>query len=402
VLPLRKTKEELQAIKEHYGVNELWSFSKVNKFVTSPYEYYLKYILHVKEDKRDGIYTTSGGTIHDILEKFYRKEIAYEDMISNYEGALFLFDQAELKYNKTDEEKNAKIANKYEDCIKHFFKNHKPFTQKAMIEQFAITNIGGNIFQGYIDFIFKDDEDDTITILDWKSSTIYTGNKVLKEGKQLLIYAQSLIQCGIPIEKIKICWDFLKYVNVSYIQQNGKPKSRQIERNAIGSSLASVIKTKMNATKKYSKEEIDSYLEFVITTNSLEGLPKDISEQFVIEDCLVYIPLSQEILDNLNEEVINTIKTIDKCKEMWYNNKELGMSEQDLDKIWYDTEEQLKANEYYFLNLCGYSTQLHKPFAEYWNKKIKEKEEQNNFFGGLGLSDDTGYAETDLSWLNNY
>ena len=400
---MRKTNEELQALKEHYGVSELWSFSKVNKFLTSPYEYYLKYILHIQEDKRDGIYTTSGGTIHDILEKFYSKEIKYEDMITLYEGALFLFDQAELKYNKTDEEKNAKIANKYEDCIKHFFKYHKPFTQKAMMEQFAVTKIGDNIFQGYIDFIFQD-EDGTVTILDWKSSTIYTGDKVLKEGKQLLIYAQSLIQHGMPMENIKICWDFLKYVNVSFVQQNGKLKTRQIERNAIGTSLANTIKTKMKATKKYTEDEINSYLEFVVTTNSLDGLPKEIANQFTIEDCLVYIPLSEEILQNLNEEIISTIKSIDKCKELWYNKKESGADESELDQIWYDSEEQLKANEYYFLNLCSYSLSLHKPFAEYWARKQKEKEEQNNFFGGIMTDNDRDivqYAETDLSWLNN-
>lgn len=399
---MRKTNEELQALKEHYGVKELWSFSKVNKFLTSPYEYYLKYILHIKEDKRDGIYTTSGGTIHDILEKFYSGEIKYEDMITSYEGALFLFDQAELKYNKTDEEKNAKIANKYEDCIRHFFKHHKRFTQKAMIEQFAVTKIGDHIFQGYIDFVFQD-EDGTVTILDWKSSTIYTGAKVLKEGKQLLIYAQSLIQHGMPIDKIKICWDFLKYVNVSFVQQNGKPKTRQIERNAIGTSLSNTIKTKMKAAKKYTEEEINSALEFVITTNNLDTLPKEIAEQFTVEDCLVYIPLTEEILQNLNEEVISTIKSIDKCKELWYNKKESGADESELDLIWYDSEEQLKANEYYHWNLSAYSQTLHKPFADYVAKQALIKQEQNNFFGGVSNedSDNFQYAETDLSWLNN-
>lgn len=399
---MRKTNEELQALKEHYGVKELWSFSKVNKFVTSPYEYYLKYILHIKEDKRDGIYATSGGTIHDILEKFYSGEIKYEDMITAYEGALFLFDQAELKYNKIDEEKNAKIANKYEDCIRHFFKHHKRFEQKAMIEQFAVTKIGDNVFQGYIDFVFQD-EDGTITILDWKSSTIYTGAKVLKEGKQLLIYAQSLIQHGVPMDKIKICWDFLKYVNVSFIQQNGKPKTRQIERNAIGTSLANTIKTKMKATKKYTEEEINSALELVITTNNLNTLPKEISEQFTVEDCLVYIPIDEEILKNLNEEVISTIKSIDKCKELWYNKKESGADESELDQIWYDSDEQLKANEYYHWNLSGYSQTLHKPFADYVAKQALIKQEQNSFFGGVsnGDNDSFQYAETDLSWLNN-
>ena len=94
---MRKTPEELERIKKQYGVDTLWSFSKLNKYVTSPYEYYLKYILKVKEDRQDGIYAVSGGMVHSIIEKFYKKEISYEDMITQYEDALFTFEMAELK-----------------------------------------------------------------------------------------------------------------------------------------------------------------------------------------------------------------------------------------------------------------------------------------------------------------
>ena len=398
---MRKTKEELERIKKQYGVDELWSFSKINKFITSPYEYYLKYIQHIKEDRNDGIYATSGGTVHNIIEKFYKKEIPYEQMISEYEDALFIFDQAELKYNKTDEEKNAKIANKYEDCIKHFFQNHIPFEQKAMLEQFALTTVGNRVFQGYIDFIFQD-KDGSLTILDWKTSTMYTGNKILKEGKQLLLYAQALIQRGVPIEKIKVCWNFVKYINVSFTQQNGKLKERQLERNAIGSSLAATLKTKMKALK-YDTDQIDNYIELAVTTNSLELLPKEIKSQFVFSDCLVYIPLSQEILDNLNLEIINTLESIDKVTKEWYNKKAQGVDERDLELLWYDTEEQLKSNEYYFMNLCGYSKYIHKPWGEYIARKELEQKEKDNIFFNVSKSEESTsdeYAENDFSWLN--
>jgi hypothetical protein len=167
----------------------------------------------------------------------------------------------------------------------------------------------------------------------------------------------------------------------------------------------------MKATKKYTAEEIDFYLDIVVSTNSLDGLPTEISEQFTIEDCLVYIPLTEEILKKLNEEVISTIETIDKRKELWYNMKKAGTSEDELDRLWYDSYEQLKANEYYFLNLCGFSPALHKPFAEYWEKKQKEITEQNSFFGGVMKDDDyidntnsntNQYADDDFSWLNNF
>ena len=87
---------------------------------------------------------------------------------------------------------------------------------------------------------------------------------------------------------------------------------------------------------------------------------------------------------------------------MWYNKKELGASEIELDQIWYDSEEQLKANEYYHWNLSGYSQALHKPFGDYVAKQALIKQEQNSFFGGiLSDSNTSQYAEADLSWLNN-
>lgn len=398
---MRKTKEELQQIKEKYGVKELWSFSRVNKFLTSPYEYYLKYILKIKEDRMSGIYATSGGIVHDIIERFYTHQIEYEQMLKDYENALFLFDQAELKYNVTDAEKNAKIACKYEECIKHFFCNHKPFKQKALLEQFALTFLGGRVFQGYIDFIFQDN-DGNVTILDWKTSTMYTGTKVHKESKQLLLYALSLIQHGVPIEKIKICWNFIKYVKVSFTLQNGNKKERYIERNSIGSSLASTLKTKMKALQ-YSEDQINHYLETAITTNSLDSLPQELQEQFVFEDGIVYIPFDMEILKSLQSEITSTLDTIDKKYEEWYSKKEQGCSETVLDHIWYDTDEQLKANEYYFYNLCGYSKNLHKPWGDYVSKiELLQKEKDNIFFNPETLSSTPSaeYAEDDLSWLN--
>jgi hypothetical protein len=75
-----------------------------------------------------------------------------------------------------------------------------------------------------------------------------------------------------------------------------------------------------------------------------------------------------------------------------------------LDQIWYDSEEQLKANEYYHYNLSGYSQTLHKPFGDYVAKQALLKQEQDNFFGGIMTDNDRDvvqYAETDLSWLNN-
>ena len=78
----------------------------------SPYEYYLKYILKEKEDKKDCIYATTGGIAHDILEKYYTKQIEYKDMVSLFqENWTAAFDIMEMKFDRNDEEKNLSIAN---------------------------------------------------------------------------------------------------------------------------------------------------------------------------------------------------------------------------------------------------------------------------------------------------
>jgi len=81
----RKTGEELEKLKKKYNVHQLWSWSRYNCYKNSIFEFYLKYIAKIKEDRDDGIYGVSGNACHGILEKFYSKEIAYEDMLQEYE-----------------------------------------------------------------------------------------------------------------------------------------------------------------------------------------------------------------------------------------------------------------------------------------------------------------------------
>ena len=157
---MRKTSQELQEIMRQHNVSRIWSWSKWNCFHNSPYEYYLKYIKHIQEDRATSIYTTTGGIAHSILEKFYTKELVYDKMLEDFEdGWITAFDIAGLKFDRNNDEHNDKIAEKYHDCLAHFFANHTVIPYKTAIEQFMLADIGGNLFQGYIDCCFKDNED---------------------------------------------------------------------------------------------------------------------------------------------------------------------------------------------------------------------------------------------------
>jgi len=350
---MRKTPKQLEEIKKKYRVEQLYSWSKYNTYKNSIYEYFLKYIKKVKEDRNDGIYGISGNACHEILENLYGKKLNYEDMITSYENSLFEFNIAELKYDRTDEEKNKKIADKYEYCLRHFFQNHQIINKKVDIERFILIQIGKFLFQGYIDFIFKDGSD--FIIQDWKTSSIYTGKKIDKEKGQLVLYAEGLRQLGVPIENIKIRWCFLKYITVEIQQANGKIISRNISRHEIGVSLKTNAKMWLKKEQCYSEEEIESYLDMMELNNSIDCLPKNVRLKYKVSDCYVYIPFNQGEIDNLKEDIINTLIEINKKEIEYLKTKD--------ENIWY--EEITDEKSYYFANLSGYSANLHKPYADY-------------------------------------
>lgn len=366
---MRKTFEELEKIKNDYNVDMLWSFSRYNCYKNDPYGYYLKYIQKVKEDKDNGIYGQSGGAVHDILERYYNNEIEYEDMLDLYEDKTIEFEFKDLKYNRVDEDKNRQIQDKYEKAIKDFFQNHNSYKNDESIkdiqlEEFVLCKIDKFLFQGYVDFMYKQNDD--VYIVDWKTSTIYTGKKIDDNKQQLVLYAQAIHQTGVPLENIKIGWNFVKYITMYEPQKafededktKRKYKKRQIPRNEIYDKT----KTKVIMwLKEFGYEDnIDDILLEFNKTNDFSVLPKDITEMYKFEDCFVEIELNEDVVNELNQDINNTLNDILAKTEEYQLSKD--------DMIFYeDIKEQ---DEYFFYNICGYSRKLHKPFDEY----LKEKE----------------------------
>lgn len=363
----RKTREELNALCKQLNVRTLDSWSKYHCYKQDHWEAFLKYVLHEKEDRTNGIYAVSGGYCHDIIEKLYKGEIKYEDMIDLYEDSLLTMNIAELKYDRNDAEKNEKIANKYENCIRHFFRNHNVITQQNRIEHFITIRISDDIvLQGYIDFLSTEkyidkngNEKTRVRIVDWKTSTRYTGQKIDAECGQLVIYAEGIRQAlGIPLEDIVCEWNFLKYVTVTYEQKNGTLKDRYIERNSIGESLVNTAKMWL---KHFGYEdEIDSYVDTMILDNTIDCLPDEVKEKFVIKDCYVEVPLSEEKIDELKADIIETIHDFREKEKEYRETKDEML-------FWQDVTD---ADAYRLATLSSYSRKLHKPYDAY----LKEQE----------------------------
>ena len=80
----RKTREELNEICSQLKVKTLDSWSKYHCYKQDHWEAFLKYVLHEKEDRINGIYAVSGGYCHDIIEKLYKGEALRENEIEKY------------------------------------------------------------------------------------------------------------------------------------------------------------------------------------------------------------------------------------------------------------------------------------------------------------------------------
>lgn len=394
---MRLTKEELQKVKDKYGVDELFSWSKVNTFMTSPYEFYLQYVLRKKPDVDNCAYAPMGGCAHQIIEDYYSGKIKYEEMIECFEDSwMTAIEIADLRFDRNDSEKNENIKNKYKEGLECFFRNHKPLENKVELERFLSAKIGDYVLQGYADAITKD-EDDNFVIIDWKTSTKYSKKALEEHSGQLTVYAISLMQLGVPLERIRCAFNFLKYCNVEVTMKNGNKKVRTIERYKLGESLVSNCRMWLK-DYGYSEEETDKYLKQLIDSNSIECLPTEIQQKYTLDDTYVYIDLNEKLVEKWTKEIIANIKDIELRRADWEETKN--------DRIWWDDENSVKAQSYYFSTLCGFSPNLHKPYAEYLAKL--EASKNGDIFGNLGMPTTTSTNkvienknEVDLSWLDS-
>lgn len=389
----RKTREELDEICKKLNISTLWSWSRYHCYKQDRWEYYLKYIIHKEEDRTNSIYCVSGGNVHDIIEDLYTGKLKYDDMPEAYEDSLFTMNCAELKYNRSDSDKNDAIANKYENCIRHFFKTHNQITYPHKVEKFITIKISENIYmQGYVDMLYIEPYTDSdgnekkrVHIVDWKTSTRYQGKKINEECGQLVIYAEGIRQAlNIPLEDIVCEWNFLKYVTVTYEQKNGNKKDRYVERNAIGESLINTAKMWL---KHFGYEDdIEKYTDEMILNNNIDCLPKEVREKFAITDCYVQVPLSDEKIEDLKADIIETVGEI--------NSKADEYSQTKNEKLFW--QEVTDDDEFRLVNLSGYSRRLHKPLDEYLkNKELFVDDDKQT------VSEDTNEDNDLLAFINS-
>jgi RecB family exonuclease len=364
----RKTKAEMDRLKKQLNTSKIWSYSRVSSFQNCTYSYYLKYIKFIPE-KYQNIYSYLGNAFHDVLEKYYNHKIDYAGMNKEVDNILFTTDLSDMVFIKNEYERNEKMKKKYYSCLKHFFDNHVTVPYKVLTEKEILVQIRNQWFIGYIDSIHKEDEIYYIT--DYKTSTMYAKSQLTKYGQQLILYSLYLIDKGIPLENIVLRWNFLKYLNVQF-NHYGKEKTYNYERYNYVERLSRFI------TKDLRELNLpESLLEQCIKDNSLKLLPQSLQDKYLVGDCYVNIPLTQETINDLKENLNSLIMDIFRLE------KEYDMTKKE--SLWLKTVTD--SSSYFCTNLCGYGGHC-KCFAEYMEHKQmfnKEHRDDVDFLKQLGL-----------------
>ena len=162
-------------------------------------------------------------------------------------------------------------------------------------------------------------------------------------------------------------------------------KPRHIERSEIGEALQANVKSQMKKLG-YSEDDIFEYLDRLIQTNDVECLPDDVKQKYTFSDCYVYVDLTEELIKQWEQYIIDTTKMIRDKEEVYSITHE--------ESIWMETQDKVKENSYYFANLCGYSANKHKPYKIYLDNY--EKEKNGDLLGNNNGSDS---EEDDMEWL---
>ena len=145
-------------------------------------------------------------------------------------------------------------------------------------------------------------------------------------------------------------------------------------------------------------------MKLLLDTNSIECLPEEVKEKYEITDCYVYIDLTDDLINKWIDTITTTIKDIEL--------RETDYKETKSDKCFWDNEDSIKAQSYYYSNLCSYSINKLLPYKEYLDKMEMAKND-DDLFGGVGsnlnsgvmitskvVNNNTNNNEIDLSWLN--
>lgn len=321
-----EVKEQIEKLKKQ-GI-PVYSISRLNTVDTCGYEYWQTYMEHLPS--KDNIYGFTGGRIHKCLENIQNGIIVdFPNEIEN-----ILQDAKILDINFP----NVNVEEKWKKDIKAFAQNYQPpHYKKVETEKQFLIKVDNNYLQGIIDLVIYND-DGTVSIRDYKTSSKFSNNDLEEKGRQLILYGMAMKQLGYKVKDL--AWEMLKYVEISYKLKNGKTRTTIAERGFILDKLQSDITKELKALKQWSDLDIEMMVFDAVLNNSFDNLPPSIKEKYTIKDYICYYDFTQERIDETKAFIKAKISDIELFKD---------------DKKWWEPREITPYTSFYCINLCGHA-----------------------------------------------
>lgn len=195
--------------------------------------------------------------------------------------------------------------------MEHFGKYFKPLKGDYSTEELLILKVDDDHYlQGYADLI-KHNDDGSVSVLDWKSSSMYSDEDFEHAAYQLVIYGLAKEAEGFEVKSLS--WIFMKYVTMMFMgkkRSNSKTKEpikKHIERRKIGKEMSRYVKDDLKEAG-YGSVEIDLYIDNLIKTNSFAGLPDEIRTNYKMAPCVISTPFDDEAKEKTWQFINDTIE----------------------------------------------------------------------------------------------
>lgn len=335
----------------------IYSISKLNTMDECLWSYWLTYMEHLPS--KENIYTFAGTKIHSCLEKIqngekvnFKKE--FQEMLEDAQILGIDFP-------------NENIKTKWVKNIQCFIEGYnRPDYKKFETEKLFLIKIHDYYIQGIIDLLIYND-DGTVSIIDYKTSSKFSNSELKSKGRQLVLYGMAMEQLGYKVKSI--AWNMLKYCKISYPLKNGKIRETIAERGYVLEKLKSDIIKEMKNFPEYDDFTAEGMIAQACEDNSFDGLPLKIKEKYRIEDYIAEYDFSEENKKDLENFVKAKVGDI----EQFSGEKE-----------WWEPKELTPYNTFFCENLCSFSDncEYYQEFKEILEapKEDKEDNEEDNIF----------------------
>jgi hypothetical protein len=106
-----------------------------------------------------------------------------------------------------------------------------------------------------------------------------------------------------------------------------------------------------------------------------------------MHDCIITVPFNEEVANKLEDDLLNKCQKIKTLVAKYAETKDENLF------MWEPTSK----DEFWLYNLCSYSSNYHKPFAEYLKKQAALKE-----YNEKSWIEHTDEEATDKEMFNNF